>query len=257
MRTLFTSALSCGASLVLVGAVCTGTAHAAVTGDSTTWEGQFDGSQLPDAEGWTANGPVDSFTSVVGDGTILMNNLTANQSDAYGWYTRGDETFDLTSGASLEARVKLNSDSSDLFGQWLALEGTNNQVEIRFLPGQVQLDLSNSFAFTGYAVDTTAWHTYRVAAKTGTGNVHFYIDGTEVPLAPNTLAGTGTYGHGPLFFGDPSGSAGVASDLSYDYIRWTNQGAFAPVSVPEPASAAVIAVGLGAFMTMRRRRRVV
>jgi hypothetical protein len=203
----------------------------AVDGNSTTWEGQYNCDYTPDIESEFVNWGAAAFTSVVGDGTVRLNNHSQNQAAKYGLWGREDVPFSFTTGASLEARVKVNDPGVDANGQWIVLQDASTTVAMRFFSNQFQIDINGNFGFQTVAVDPKQWHTYRVAAATGAGNARLYIDDVLVALEDTTL-GTGVYGAAPLYFGDITESDGQTCDWSFDYLRWTTSGAYAPVTNP-------------------------
>jgi MYXO-CTERM domain-containing protein len=95
-------------------------------------------------------------------------------------------------------------------------------------------------------IDSSTFHTYRFTSANDTGNLSLYIDGATTP--------THTYTNGVdsavsrLAFGDLGSPEG--GQVQWDYLRWTNAGAFAPV--PEPGALSLAAIGLAG---LRRRRR--
>lgn len=200
----------------------------AVDGNSTTWEGLYEGDNLPDTSGFMDYGQAIDFSSVAG-GELRLNNSSANQAANFGFWSKDDATFNFATGASLEARIKVNSSAVDANGQWLVFASPQNQVALRFFSNQIQVDLTNTFAFQTVAVDPKQWHTYRVAASTGAGNAKLYIDDVLIPLSSNTL-GTGTYAASSMYFGDVTSADGQTCDWSFDYLRWTNTGAYAPAT---------------------------
>lgn len=86
--------------------------------------------------------------------------------------------------------------------------------------------------------DTTSdFNTYRITTEGGRATL--YING-EVTNIENTegLESSGNY----IYFGDGSSAIGGITELQY--LAFTNEGAFAPDPIPEPASFALIGAGL-------------
>jgi hypothetical protein len=219
--------------------------------DSVNWEGQYNGNDTPGAESGFGDDGGGGYTNVVGDGTVRFNNLSQNQAASVGWWYK-DTSFDFSTGASLEARLKVNDPATGANAQILAIRSATNHVVMRFFTGQIQLCTSGSFDFAEtVAVDTTQWHTYRVAVATGTGNLQLYIDDVAAPLVSHTI-GDGRFHPGNLFIGDITGDE--ACDWSFDYLRWTSQGAFAP-AVPEPTCLAGVAIAMTMGLARRRTHK--
>lgn len=237
----------------ITASVLASAAFAAPMNDSINWEGQYNGNSAPDVEsGFTGEGFASGFTSVVGDGTARLNNLSQNQAASFGWWGK-NVGFNLTTGASLEARVKVNDPGVGANGQWIVMRDNNNVVTLRFFGAQLQVDMDGTFGFQTVEVDPLQWHTYRIAAAAGAGNAQLYIDDVPATLDHNTL-GSAAYGAWPLYFGDVTTADGETCDWSFDYLRWTTQGAFAP-SVPEPACLGGAAFALATGLLRRRTHR--
>lgn len=94
-------------------------------------------------------------------------------------------------------------------------------------------------------IDNTSFHTYRVTVLGTTGTL--YLDGNLVGTVtdPRTDIASDL-----MRWSDSTGS----NDASYtvDYLYATGQGAFAPVSVPEPACLGLLA--MGGLARVRRRQ---
>lgn len=89
------------------------------------------------------------------------------------------------------------------------------------------------------------FHTYRfVLSDETTGSLDLYID-NDFSAPAFTYAGTAG-GANYIGFGDGSASE-LAGQIQWDYIRWSNDGAF----VPEPTQLAML---LPALIGLRRRR---
>jgi hypothetical protein len=232
---------------VVAASMLASAAFAAPMNDSVNWEGQYNANAAPNVESGFVDDSAGGYTNVVGDGTVRLNNKSQNQAASLGWWYK-DVPFDFTTGASMEARIKVNDPTAGANAQLLAIRSDTNHVVIRFFAEQIQLCTQGVWDFSQtVAVDTTQWHSYRVAVATGTDNLQLYIDDVAAPLENHTI-GSGRFHPGNLFIGDITGDE--ACDWSFDYLRWTSQGAFAP-AVPEPTCLA----GAAVVMTMSLARR--
>lgn len=153
-------------------------------------------------------------------------------------------------------------------GSWLA-NGAGSTVEVRLktdanAPGfdwAGSLFLSTGTQFWGlligenyitalgvgdYAITTDdTFHTYRfVVSNEASGSLSMYVDGNTTPA--HTFAGTPS-GSNLMVFGDSSSAS--QGQIQWDYIQWTNDGAFAPV--PEPAALSLLSLGA---LALRRRK---
>lgn len=130
--------------------------------------------------------------------------------------------------------------------------------------GAIRIDTENRFWWMligeGYITDNAgggdlpivtndAFHTYRfVISNEATGPLDLYVDGNTTPA--HSWAGASTSGTSRIAFGDLGNAE--QGQIQWDYIQWTNDGAFAPVAVPEPAALSLL--GLGALTLIRRRK---
>jgi MYXO-CTERM domain-containing protein len=96
------------------------------------------------------------------------------------------------------------------------------------------------------AINTSdAFHTLRFTTDETSGDVNLYVDGNTTPAH---TWGSSASGSNVLAFGVTNGVQ-TGGQIEWDYIQWTNDGAFAPV--PEPAALSLL--GLGALALRRRR----
>ena len=82
------------------------------------------------------------------------------------------------------------------------------------------------------------------------GQLNLYVDGNTTPAKTWTGNNPAVTTNNRLAFGDLGNSSN--GTVVWDYIQWTNDGAFAP-AVPEPASLSLL--GLGSLALIGRRRR--
>lgn len=109
-------------------------------------------------------------------------------------------------------------------------------------------------AIGGYAVDLTQWTTVRITVTGGNTTAPValvYINNDSDIKATRILSGVGALSY--FQFGDGSTHASRGGTSEWDYIRWTNAGAFAPTPIPEPGSLALL--GIGALVVCHSRRK--
>lgn len=130
----------------------------------------------------------------------------------------------------------LIADGLNLFIFTVTVDTTNNNGWVSFS------DSGN------YAINTTAFHTYRITSTSSGANL--YIDGAETAvLTSSGISSSNNY----ISFGDDTGGNIGAGTSYWDYVYYTNNGAFAPV--PEPHSAALLLGGIGFVLILWRRNR--
>ncbi|HRJ71250.1 MAG TPA: PEP-CTERM sorting domain-containing protein [Terrimicrobiaceae bacterium] len=130
----------------------------------------------------------------------------------------------------------LIADGLNLYFFTVTVDSTNNNGWVSFS------DSGN------YAINTTVFHTYRITSTSSGANL--YIDGAESPvLTSSGVSSSNNY----LSFGDDT-AGNIGAGISYwDYVYYTNNGAFAPV--PEPHSTALLFGGIGVLLMFWRRNR--
>jgi hypothetical protein len=117
------------------------------------------------------------------------------------------------------------------------------------LVGDISGTPSNpSGTYATYAFDTTALTTYRITLEGGA--LSLYLNNSPT-AAVSGYTGTGDYTGNAFIFGDASGNVGGTSE--WQYVAFTNDGAFAPV--PEPAAVGLFAMGAAIFLSRSRSRR--
>ena len=235
-----------GASVL---AVAASGGFASVTADSSTWEGQYQGTELPTADGFADANPGGAVTSVSG-GFFHFDTTTTQTEDFY--YLNGANPFNFATGASWQWTMDINdvTDTGGLFFAFNDPSGTEYAIGYEPYPGPgggYDVLLANGGGEAVFA-DPNGLHTYRLTVLGSTANL--YIDNNPSPVitAGPSYASNGI---GNMYWADVSG--GAWSNFDLESMSWTNQGAFAPV-VPEPATFSITAIGVLALM--RRRSRI-
>jgi len=206
--------------------------------NGVTWAHSYEGDVMPSANSpaLTESGTFAGST----DGNILT--ITSGYAQLLGGVGNANWDGSSVTGSTFEVRMRVTSQTST-FGGFFEIGNQIGYAGLAVATNYVQVNGGggNPIRF----LDATAFHTYRM---TITNNVvRFYIDGDTNYLGNFTLAG-GAYN--AFDFGYGTGSAAGASQ--YDYVRWTNEGAF---PVPEPSvlwlAGPVLLLGLA-----ERRRAV-
>lgn len=245
------------AGAVIAMAPCLAHAALAVVRNGVTWNGTYEGDVAPPTASTPAwsNFDVNGSATASSDGNIYTSNspsVTATNSYVI--------TTGFTSGTArtLEFRVKVDANAAEAGDgaiQFIpAVDGYFMAVSV----GKhfVALNQGGSFIAQDTSVDNTAdFNTYRVTVdrSLSTDIYKLYMNNNSTPILTSG-ASTGQYAgadYDEVIFGDTS--AGGSQGISYtDFVSWTDQGAFAPTAVPEPASLAVVALG-GLFFRRRAR----
>lgn len=199
------------------------------TNTSPVWaSGGFAGAPIVEIE--------ENFLRISTEGITDQRNF--RQSNGYGLGSTATEfTF--------EARFRvpsLNEDTS-YAGSILFGTGENGRWhEILYSPTTIQ----------GFAVDLTQWTTVRITITGGNTTApvaSVYINNEPDVKATQVLLHSANL---PYFqIGDAASGTSRGGVSEWDYIRWTNAGAFAPI--PEPGSLALL--GIGALVVCHSRRK--
>ena len=188
-----------------------------------------------------------------GDYSASGGILTATTPGTHGGSDPGYLEFQQTGswapvGSGTTVEVRLKTISSNVNG-WAG--GMTIGIGSQFWP----IYIGSSFITvagggTGDLATTTSddFHILRFTTDESSGDLNLYLDGNTTAAKTWNSAGSGS---NVLSFGVQSSSQ-AGGTIQWDYIRWTNDGAYAPVAVPEPAALSLLALG---GLTMIRRRR--
>lgn len=213
----------------------------------------YDGSALPASPWASLPGPQTGSATIV-DGALKLN-TAASQTRYYQIaYNSANPIWDGsiaadTPGTTIEFRLKVESVTSDATNAAVIYFSTGTKGYSFYFKSD---EIRASSATTGavQALDTSVFHTYRITLSGNEGGVaNFYIDGVYISSLSG-ISGVGSITTNHIYFGDPSGNTGGVT--YWDYMAFTNAGAFAPI--PEPATAMLLLGGMaGVFFIARRR----
>lgn len=231
--------------------VCGSLGHAAIINgvDFTT---VYSGTVLPgDATpAWTAN--VNAASTVTAN-SPSAGILTIDTSTGIALYSMN---WSAATNTTLEISMQVNS----LFTGNTATNGlyfTNGAIDYRigFAPTAILVgDIGGTpanptGAFATYSFDTTgAFNTYRFTLASG--SMSLYVNNSTT-AAVSGYTGTTPVSSNEVLFGDFSGNAAGVSE--WEYVAFTNAGAFAPV--PEPTVLGLFVAGLSTVLLTRRRKQ--
>ena len=175
------------------------------------------------ANGWTIEWRMKMDLNDLPTAAVFVNDVLQGS-------TRGSMTFQLGDGQDTTARwTEVTMGQTDAT-EWVIWDALNGGLMWR-------------------GGDITAMTTVRVAAEATGGDDQYkmYVDGVEVL---DIVATAGAFNR--QWFGD-LGAAVSGGTAIIDYIRYDTSGAFAPI--PEPATIALLAIGLALVPFGRRAPR--
>lgn len=205
----------------------------------------YDGSASPTNPPWStplANG------SGISDGNVFTIATTAAENRYYlmtagtgiPWNAGGDE------GSTIEFRIKIEEQASGADAA-AYLTVTNGSRNFSFTLTDEGVLINGGPL---YEMNTSVFNVFRLTL-TGSGataTMNVYLNNDPTPIIQN-FASSAANTNNRIYFGDPSNSVGGITQ--WDYIAFTNDGAYAPV--PEPGTAMLLGLGL-AILGWRARR---
>lgn len=229
------------------GLLVTGSVASATVINGYDWDNVYTGDQIPTATDteWTVAGGDGSSAQHLTAGTITLT----SPFDNYMYIQKiGDWAPSPTATSYAEFKVKVDGfvggESSATTLNVFTAGGGGMMILLRAAGVHLLDGVSDPEALV-YALDTSAYHVYRVAASSVSDTYSVSVDG--VTIASNLALNSGL-NFDILRIGDAgSNTGGVAT---YEYVAFNN--ASAPIQVPEPAGAAVL--GLIGAAALRRRR---
>lgn len=222
-------------------------AQAAMVINGVNFTTVYDGNALPQnsTPAWSAAG-----TNASVNAGVLTINTTAAQST---YYTTGPATgwSPTNDGSTVEFGLQVGSVASGAtYTTSMSLYNGVKAYSLSFT--DTGIVVSNSFGT--FALDTTSdFVTYRFvlsADALASQTASLYVNNSSTALFSGYAGGGASLNF--IRFGDASGIAGGIA--KYDYVAFTNAGAYAPV--PEPATVGLALLGLGIFAARRRRQSV-
>ena len=233
---------------------------ATATLDSTTWAGSWEGDVLPYDGGagqfdpyWFDGTPHTDYEIAQTGFNPAHDIMTIVATTGALWYQADAAVpFNFTNGASVEWRIKGHygtAISGQVFFQFG--DGTNMARFTVTYPnanptGNINLGGENLPFGLRWDATPNEHHIFRVTALGSV--VKLYID--DNPVAALTGVTDNTPAEQPpnnLTWGDK------LMQFEFDYLRWTTEGAFAPV--PEPATMILLLAGSGWAMLRKRTGR--
>ena len=186
-----------------------------------TWEYIYEGDILPDDpllgdKVWQLMGD-NKFAEITDQGELHINDIGENHC----FFLYNIAEADLMQEATIEARVKVLSQTGTNFEVLVGMQDGSNSKWLDLFPDHILLDSSNST----YDVDMTEYHILRMVRNIE--NIRIYVDEDEVISISHVGAGESWIG---FIFG--AGATLSKSEQFWDYIVFTTEGGFSPEELP-------------------------
>lgn len=234
------------ASIVFALGTFTAPAAQNVTNNSVVWAVSYDGDFLPNNgssdPAWSTFFVGAGASGTVGGGILTLTNggasiTYAEMNNTSYWNGGSGGTFDNT--IEFKMRGQNAQSNADWTGRFFFGDGVNRWF-FSFDDNRVRI---NGSPF--YLIDTTIFHTYRIVESNSL--VSLYVDqiGNNSTPVLSGVAGSAV-AQNFIYFGH-DGTA-LKGRTEWDYVRWTNAGAF---TVPEPGAFTLILAALALLRLAR------
>lgn len=193
---------------------------------------QYDGLPLDGLQ----TSPVWTQFTTVGSSTIMVTNdylsiSTDSPADVVGFKQTRDHGFDLANDSTVEITFRVASQLNTYAAGNLHLaeeHGADTKRSVFYLYAD---KITGASSANKYEHDFTQWTTVRMTIEDFTNaanrEINVYIDNDPFPVLTETNVYGTTANYEGLMFGDLSSVGG--GTVEYRSIRWTSEGAFAPV----------------------------
>jgi hypothetical protein len=186
-----------------------------------TWEYIYEGDILPDDpilgdKVWQLMGD-NKFAEITDQGELHISDIGENH--CFFLYNIADA--DLMQQATIEARVKVLSQSGTNFEVLVGMQDGSNSKWLDLFPDHILLNNTNST----YDIDMTEYHILRMVRDMA--NIRIYVDEEEVINESHVGAGESWIG---FIFG--AGATLSESEQFWDYVVFTTEGGFSPEELP-------------------------
>ena len=231
-----------------------------ISRNGVTWEGTFEGDTVNlTTSGTPPTGTTPAFSafdantnnrSLVG-GSLQMVTGNAPQTQSF------SNNFGMIQNSLMTAEWRGNVDTNQAFDATTGFGGLIVVADGTFLSFNlysIQLQVQNAGStVTSLNLDMTQERTYRVTydGSLATNDWNLYADGSLLWSSGALVAANFAAVPNQVTFGDYSSGAFYGA-TNWDFISWTDAGAFAPV--PEPTYTLALLL-IGATGLIRRRKR--